>query len=421
MEEDLDELIRSSAVDGATVERLERALFSGGLHPRAAEAVPQLIDLAADDRTDDPGALLLTALQIAEALPAPAAVLRTRIDLLLAIVSTDPEPAGFAAELLGWCAPDAELSDRLRDIVDTTLTSPHVRADAMKAVARLDPQGSAAWLRDRLSAAADVAALDAMRIVGLPLPPVGASALTQAFSAPEHARGIYHLEQLLAYVGDPAVYAAAARSPYAVHRADAARALGTLHRAGELSGDLTDLLIRLLDDDAEEVQRAAYKVIVFDEALSRRTADRLAADLGARRRSRPGAMHALIGIGDPRWRPYAAEALREGWAPPSLLDALIATDPPWPEIRDAILARIGTVASRDYRGPITRRMEELATLIRLVLAADDADAHAELHRHLEHADDGVTLLIASALRRDRIAAPDHGERADHGPRSVQQP
>lgn len=389
---------------------LAKALFRDGLHPRAADVLSRLVELAVDEHTDDPSELLLTALEIAEALPAPADVLRTHVDLLLAILPTDPEAGDYAAGLLGRCAPDTEVAARLRQTVDTATVAPGARDAAMAAAALLDPQGSTPWLLDRLTGADGVGALDAMRIISLPPPPSAASVLTQAFRAREW---IFPLEELLAYVGDPAVYAAAARSAYAVHRADAARAMGALRRDGALSAELEDLLVSLLDDEDTGVQRRAYKVVIFDEALARRMANRLAEDLAARHKSRPGAMHALIGIGDPRWQPYAAEALREGWAPPSLLDALREADLPWSQISDAVLARIGALTSTDYRGSLTRRLDDLRKLAALVLDTDDADAEAELQRLLRGTTDVVRVLLARSL-----PAPDPGERADHEPRSA---
>ncbi|NUO60799.1 MAG: hypothetical protein HOV71_09690 [Hamadaea sp.] len=394
-------LVRDASLDADRVGALESALFAGGLHPDAPVVVGALIEYAAAGEADDAESLLLTVAQVVDMLPEPtaAAALRPHRKKVLGLLAgPDPETTETAAGLLGSCGVDPALAARLRVVADAPETDAWLRSTAMVSAARLDPAAAARWLPAQLDSPRAVAALDAMRTIGLPPPPTSAAALARAWAADSEQASPHSLTKLVRYVGDYSVLPAIAGVGDDRARSDVASALGALHALEPLSPELTDLLLALLDDSAVEVRRRAYQVVVFDAALSRRAADRLATDLSRGDRARPGAMYALIDIGDDRWQPFAGQALREGWAPPNLSAALVSAGLPWAQLREGVLRRIEAIVA-GVPMPIRRRIDELRNLVLVADRSGDATARAEVGRLLERADEVDKMIMRRAFQQ----------------------
>ncbi|GIH04820.1 hypothetical protein Rhe02_28870 [Rhizocola hellebori] len=384
----IHELVAKAAADSEQAEHLEIHLLSSQASDADRQlATALLISCAADPGADLPAALLDVVIELARQ-EAPAAVQheisRHTATLLKLTRSPEPDLQVAALQVLGHGTGDPELAARLADLEDET---------AKIAAARLHPT----FL---LTITSPVTALVAARELGHAATAESAQQLAAALVRDPDA--LYELAwrdadlaDLLAYLGDHRVAAldviAAPASPVELRR-EAARAVRRLYPAG----DLSVFIGHMLADDDELVRRDALRTICPSPYLALPFADRIAALLDDTPKNRRLATGGLLLMGDPRWKPYAAQVIRDGMTAKQLIQALEEEqEEPSAELKAAVSERVAELLQAGQR--LSRDVQEINGLLRLARRWADSSLVPVLAQALPTADPRWRISVAQAL------------------------
>jgi hypothetical protein len=153
----------------------------------------------------------------------------------------------------------------------------------------------------------------------------------------------------------------------------------------------------MLADDDELVRREALRAICPSPYLALAFADRIVALLDDTPKNRRLAVGGLILMGDPRWKPYAAQVIRDGMTAKQLIETLEQEDAdPSPELKTAVAARLTELLQADHRQSSYFK-HEFTGLLRLARRWADHSLVPALAKALPTADPVLRVSLGRAL------------------------
>jgi hypothetical protein len=203
------------------------------------------------------------------------------------------------------------------------------------------------------------------------------------------------LADLLAYLAEHRIIALniilAPAAPIELRR-EAARAVRRLYPAN----DLSVFIGHMLADDDELVRRDALRTICPSPYLALPFADRIAALLDDAPKNRRLATGGLLLMGDQRWKPYAAQVIRDGMTAKQLIGALEEEESePSADLKAAVAERLTELLAAGQRQP--RDVNEVSGLLKLARRWRDTSLVPVLAQALSSADLRWRLPAASTL------------------------
>ena len=273
-------------------------------------------------------------------------------------------------------------------------TDPRVRASLLVAVAEADGPRGAVLARSALGdaePAVRAGAAVALAWAGQRLPEDSVAAVAVAFDAGDPLDGWSWANDtvavLLARLVEPAaLYAALARSSHSDIRMSVAYSIVDAIGGGEGSASLVPLLGPLLTDPDRRVRLAGVHAAADAGPAAVAVADPLVAVVepitrgdGADLDDARNALHVLIGIDDPRWRPLLVAAWGHGSAHDDAADVVRRVNVrPDPDLLAAAIARIealdgGTPMGRSRFQRAASPARERASLARLLASWAEAE------------------------------------------------